>query len=225
MVRIRFGESRSGQRSTDSQSLKSIFDSQPSPTTPKRLRVSASGVYVAESDGELLHRICSELRVIALARSHLSDCWGLFVRFPDPDGYIHELVMPMESFAGDGRDVIARLLQHGLQIEPVRKASNLIVQYLQQERPTARVRSVDSVGWHGDHYVLPDEVFGPEGDETIQLHLAESVPSNFQPAGTFEEWREHLGSLCRGNSRLVFAAAVAFAGPLLPLLGESGGGF
>ena len=42
--------------------------------------------------------------------------------------------------------------------------------------------------------------------------------------GTAEEWREQVGRLCSGNSRLVLAVSCAFAGPLLSIGGlESGG--
>jgi len=39
-----------------------------------------------------------------------------------------------------------------------------------------------------------------------------------------DKWREQTGALCAGNSRLVFAVACAFAGPLLrPARMESAG--
>jgi len=37
----------------------------------------------------------------------------------------------------------------------------------------------------------------------------------FIPAGTGDEWREHVGKLCVGNSRMLFAASLTFAAPLL----------
>jgi uncharacterized protein (DUF927 family) len=44
----------------------------------------------------------------------------------------------------------------------------------------------------------------------------------FQTAGTHDEWVENVGKLCVGNSRLVLAASLAFAAPLLrPLMAES----
>ena len=38
-------------------------------------------------------------------------------------------------------------------------------------------------------------------------------------------WRDRIGALCVGNSRLVFAVACAFAGPLLRPAGMESGGF
>jgi uncharacterized protein (DUF927 family) len=43
--------------------------------------------------------------------------------------------------------------------------------------------------------------------------------------GSLEEWRENVGRLCSGNSRLLFAASCAFAGPLLKLIDAECGGF
>ena len=39
------------------------------------------------------------------------------------------------------------------------------------------------------------------------------------------DWRDRIGALCVGNSRLVFAVASAFAGPLLRPAGMESGGF
>lgn len=44
-------------------------------------------------------------------------------------------------------------------------------------------------------------------------------------AGTLEEWQTSVARYCVGNSRLIFAVASAFAGTLLTLTDEGGGGF
>lgn len=43
--------------------------------------------------------------------------------------------------------------------------------------------------------------------------------------GSLEDWREKVGRKCCGNSRLLFLASCAFAGPLLALLDAESGGF
>ncbi|WP_428484906.1 DUF927 domain-containing protein [Rhodopila sp.] len=48
--------------------------------------------------------------------------------------------------------------------------------------------------------------------------------SLFNTAGTLAEWRDQVAALCVGNSRLLLAVSAAFAGPLLDIAGEEGGG-
>src|SRR5262249_26218351 len=44
-------------------------------------------------------------------------------------------------------------------------------------------------------------------------------------AGTLQNWQKHIGKLCAGNTRLVFAVSCAFAAPLLNLTDSESGGF
>ncbi len=47
----------------------------------------------------------------------------------------------------------------------------------------------------------------------------------FATRGTVDDWRTRVGALCIGNSRLTFGVSVAFAAPLLHLIGAESGGF
>ena len=47
----------------------------------------------------------------------------------------------------------------------------------------------------------------------------------FETCGSVADWQKSVGSLVTGHSRGVFAVSVAFAGPLLGLIGLEGGGF
>ncbi len=44
-------------------------------------------------------------------------------------------------------------------------------------------------------------------------------------SGTIEDWRESIGKLASGNSRLIFAISAAFAPALAKIAGEDSGGF
>ena len=44
-------------------------------------------------------------------------------------------------------------------------------------------------------------------------------------SGTADEWRDSVAALAAGNTRLVFALSVAFAGTLAEIAGEDSGGF
>ena len=53
--------------------------------------------------------------------------------------------------------------------------------------------------------------------------LLEDAPA-FNESGTGDQWREHVGKLCLANSRLMLAASMSFAAPLLHLTGTEPGG-
>ncbi|SCX96070.1 DUF927 domain-containing protein [Nitrosospira sp. Nsp13] len=57
-----------------------------------------------------------------------------------------------------------------------------------------------------------------------QLHSHATEPA-YSELGTADEWRDALGTLAIGNTRLVFALSVALAGVLAEIAGEDSGGF
>jgi putative DNA primase/helicase len=79
-------------------------------------------------------------------------------------------------------------------------------------------------GWHGNSFVLPKQTIRAHGDPEIIYQSADVFQHGLCAKGTVEAWKESVAALCAGNSRLVFAASVALAAPVLNLVsGESGG--
>ena len=72
-------------------------------------------------------------------------------------------------------------------------------------------------GWVKNSFVLPYASFG--SDEVL---FSGDANTGFACQGN---WKRNVGKLCIGNSRLVFAASVAFAAPLMRVMGVEGGGF
>ena len=62
-------------------------------------------------------------------------------------------------------------------------------------------------------------------DELVVFQNAHGIEPAFAVAGSVDEWRESVAALAAGNTRLVFALSVAFAGTLASLVGEDSGGF
>lgn len=179
-------------------------------------------------DGEESARwICSFLEPLARVRSPDNQGWGLLVRLFDPDKVEHRLVIPMALFRGDGLEVAGMLLDAGLSMAP--GARQKVITYLQTARPDARARITSRTGWHASSdgpavFVLPETAYGPGADEW--LYEAEGSSRHaFKSKGTPEQWRDSIGRLCMGNSRLLFAVSIAFAAPLLYLVGGESGGF
>jgi hypothetical protein len=99
--------------------------------------------------------------------------------------------------------------------------------------PTFQVAT--QIGWFDDVFVLPDRIYPPQppvagmppGWSRILVHLDtkdEEVHSRFHCHGSPQKSQEIL-KLCRGNSRLMFAAALSFVGPCCKPFGRRAPGF
>ncbi|MEW5787257.1 MAG: DUF927 domain-containing protein [Pseudomonadota bacterium] len=171
--------------------------------------------------------VCAPLDVVALVRDPHNQGWALLVAFQDPDSNRHRVVIPRALFRGDGAEVAGLLLDHGLNIAP--RARALLAEYLQTADTTRRARITSRTGWHdggqgGGVFVLPDAAIGA-GEEEWLFETETPAANTYTRRGTLRGWREHVSGLCVGNSRLVFAVSLAFASPLLWLLGGESGGF
>lgn len=213
-------------------SSKASASSKPAPIEkpapmPAGFRVTADGVFYAGEDGEA-RPVCSRLEILARTRDEKGHGWGLLVEFDDPDGASKRLNIPQRSMAGDfGKDVLGPLVDMGLRLAPLRTARNSrndLQSYLQGYDSTERARLVTRLGWHGDAYLLPDRQIG-QSVEHLHFYEAGAQLPPISQAGTLEQWQQQIGALCVGNNRLAFVVCVAFAGPLLHLLGSESGGF
>jgi uncharacterized protein (DUF927 family) len=169
--------------------------------------------------------ICAPLHVLAKTRDSKSAGWGLLLEWRDADRVAHQWAMPIELLQRDGgAEARCELARQGLAIAPGRAARELFPAYLQVWPTDARARCVGRLGWHDEVYVLPTEAVGEAG-ETVVFQNPHGVEPALSASGTCDEWRESVAALAQGNSRLVFAISIAFAGPLLELAGEDSGGF
>lgn len=170
-------------------------------------------------------RLASQVDVIAQTRSKAGDCWGRLLRWRDNECREHHWAMPMEALAGDQTGVRSRLLSDGLPfITTNARYRERFTEYLQTVPVQKLVRCVSRVGWHGDTYVLPDQAIGPGDDEEILYQSAQQASNLWKTRGTLDEWKTHVGVLCAGNSRLVIAVCLGFAGTILDLVGAESGG-
>ena len=161
----------------------------------------------------------------AITRNAEGTGWGYLLTFTDPLGRQQQWAMPSRMLAGDGGEYRSMLLDRGLRIAPSPRARNLLTQYIQTRQPDEHALCTDRVGWHGASFVLPHETIGTPEAERIVFQSDSAMENTFRPKGTVEQWRGRVASLCVGNSRLAFAVACAFAGPLLRPAGVESGGF
>lgn len=190
--------------------------------------VSHLGVFFigADKDGneQAPRWVCSPLSVVAKTRDAKSGEWGRLLEWRDDDQVRHQWAMPLELLQSDGTDMRRELACMGLTISPVKGQRDLLTAYVQVWPVSARARCVDRLGWHGSVYVTPSDSIGQD-DEIVVFQNAHAIEPAFSVAGTLDEWRASVAALAAGNSRLVFALSVAFAGPLVDVAGEDSGGF
>ena len=195
--------------------------------------VDDSGVYYTgrDRDGNALAPLwlCSRLDVIARTRDAEGHSWGYLLSFADPTGRSREWAMPARMLASDGGEYRAALLGMGLLIATAPMARNRLTEYLQTRQPHDLATCTDRTGWHpagegAAAYVLPHETIG-DGAERIVFQSDSQAENTFKQRGDVATWRERIGALCVGNSRLIFAVACAFAGPLMRPAGVDSGGF
>lgn len=197
-----------------------------------RFSVTDAGVFFngVDKEGEPTKPVwvCSRLDVQALTRDQDGQGWGYLLSFADPLNRPKQWAMPARMLASDGGEYRGALLGLGLRIATSPNARNLLTQYIQTRDPGEYATCTDRVGWHqsGDRqaFVLPHETIGDDA-ERIVFQTENAQENTFRVKGTPEQWRDRVAALCVGNSRLAFAVASAFAGPLLRPAGVESGGF
>ncbi len=178
----------------------------------------------ADESGNRPQWVCAPLGVIAKTRDVRSGEWGRLLEWFDDDAVRHQWAVPMELLEGDGLDLRRELARQGLQIAASKTGRELLLAYIKAWPATDRVRCVDRLGWHGPLYITPSQTFGAT-KERVVFQNSPSVEPAMTIAGSTKDWRDHVARLASGNSRLVFAIAVALAAPLADVMGEDSGGF
>lgn len=194
---------------------------------PGGFRLTTEGVFYSGDDGEA-RPVCSPLEILARTRDDKGHNWGLLVEFDDPDGEKKRWNIPARNMTGDfGKDVLGPLVDMGLRLPGTRSgrnARNDLQSYLQGFDSKERARLVTRLGWHGPAYLLPDQQIGNSHEHLFFCDAGAQLPP-ISEAGTLEQWQQQVGAMCVGNHRLAFVVSVAFAGPLLNMLGHESGGF
>ncbi|STX40334.1 inner membrane protein [Legionella donaldsonii] len=168
--------------------------------------------------------ICSALDVVAKTRDAHSGEWGRLLSWIDDDGVKHQWAMPLALLQGDSSDVRRELARLGLTISPNKYARDLLSSYIQVFPVEERARCVDKLGWHDELYIAANEVIG-QSTEQIVFQNSQSINPTWSKCGSVEDWRNSVGRLAAGNSRLIFAISAAFAPCLANIVGEDSGGF
>ncbi|SFB07339.1 Uncharcterized protein, DUF927 family [Azotobacter beijerinckii] len=132
-----------------------------------------------------------------------------------------EWVMPMESLAGKGEDVLKALMRKGLVIDYQQRRHT--PHYLANRTPERVVSTTTRPGWHeSGAFVLPLRVIG---GADVRFQDSGRAVSLYTSKGTLDGWQAEICTYCLGNPVLIVSACCALAGPLLAKVGVNGGGF
>ncbi len=168
--------------------------------------------------------ISSPIRVLAETSDEHGQGYGRLLEWQDSAGRVRQWAMPVRSLVPrNGDEVFVALLDAGLPFIELGHKRKLNA-YLMACKPERRITCVERTGWHGCAYVLPHGTIGPDAEGVI-LQTVGYTASDFTERGTLIKWQQGVAGLAVGNSRLCFALSLAFAAPLLSLVGLEGGGF
>ncbi|MFQ1789637.1 DUF927 domain-containing protein [Aeromonas veronii] len=168
--------------------------------------------------------ISSPVQVLAETSDEHGRGYGRLLEWQDSAGRTRQWAMPVRSLVPrNGEEVFTALLDAGLPFIELGHKRKL-AEYLMACQPERRITCVERTGWHGNAYVLPQGAIGLDTKGVI-LQTAGYAASDFTERGTLAEWQQGVAALAVGNSRLCFALSLAFAAPLLSLVGMEGGGF
>lgn len=166
--------------------------------------------------------VSGPLKVTAYARNTAAGAWSMMLSFADRDGMEHEIVMKTTALDAAGNQWLLQLKDGGLRIGDNPDAKRLLKRYLEDRPAVKRIRLVERIGWNEDFsvYMLPSGPVPPQptnAEQYVYKNLGHKQMAHFGVKGGLDEWRDHIGKYCVGNSRLTFCMSAAFLGPLLPL--------
>jgi putative DNA primase/helicase len=198
------------------------------PKIPAGFEATESGIYHMETDGESnkprKNWVCAPIVAAGFANDDSGGAWSLVLEFSDLRKRKHRVILPRSTFAAkSGESVIRPLLEEGFDISSGKKAAEYVRQYLMQAQPEKKFLLVDKPGWYDNIFVLNDRIFGGSGTSNV---IQRADPhSLLRTKGSLEDWIAGIGTHANGNRRLQFGINLAFAAPLLNLVGAQSGMF
>src|ERR1017187_9832219 len=180
------------------------------------------GIFSINQEGNATF-LASPIKVTACTREQEGDNWGRLIEICKPDNRVEKVIISMAELAAGGTPLAQVLLTLGVRVYPSNAAKDRLAMWIQFQTPES-IFVTSRVGWHGKSFVLPGQTIAPLGTDLVLYHGGR-VEHHYRQKGTLEQWIENIGRLCIGNSRLIFAVALAFAGFLLRIIEQESGGF
>lgn len=169
--------------------------------------------------------VCSPLRVDAVFADRNGRGCGRLVCVKASNGQWHEIPLTNAELQRRPGEVIANLVDYGLELGYDKKAKDRLLLLLKRWKPTTALQTVDRMGWVDDtheSFVLGSSLIGRQN--VLPLSQSTGIATGLVAVGDADGWRREVGMKCRGNPLMILATSLAFSGPLLAPLGRMSGG-
>lgn len=213
----------------DEADLPAVARLRPEVLWPFGYEMTAAGLlYRVKADGPG-ESLSGPFRVHAMVRTEDGLGWSLAISFRDLDKRLHVVMVSRADLAsGDTSEMRRELAGKGLELASGRGARERFAAALGGVIVDARALLVGKAGWHANGTVYAAPSFtaanGQREREPI-IFRGDPSASLFREKGDLRTWREQVAALAVGQTRLLFALGIAFAGPLLDPLGQEPGCF
>lgn len=182
--------------------------------------IRRSGVWSIATESGLPMRISGPVLPLALMHDEKRDGWARVVWLRDRDGAEQIIAISEAQIALSPRQVMAKLINAGLEVVGP-EVSSLLIAHLAQTAVAQRFVAVERPGWHGAHYVHPAGTIG-QGDGERPVRAGSFALAPDPSAEAIRCWSREIGTLADGNSRLVLGICAAFGGLAIGLLPNQG---
>jgi putative DNA primase/helicase len=163
----------------------------------------------------------SHIRVVANVHDLDTNRYSVELEFRDVKGNWSNVLLP-RNIIRSGIGALDELLNRGAHL-PTGPGAGAQLAKLLSVIPDRTYRITGKTGWDGELFVLPDTTIGPDADTLIHASRKSSKPFELATQGSLDGWRDGLKDPCRASSYLTFGIGLAFAGPLLHLVGQDEG--
>lgn len=143
----------------------------------------------------------------------------------DRSGKRKEVLIPVDAILKGEQGVLEALHAERVPVPILRVQRAPFVGAMYAPTTTTTIGVASRPGWLGDQFVMAHEVYGDERGRVRRHFPADAPGAGTSPQGTLAGWRSGVAEMARGNHAVTFVLCVAFAAPLLRLLGREGGGF
>ena len=196
---------------------------------PDGFELRDDGIYLlpySDSKGKAPIWLCSPITVIAQTVDTQNKRWGRMISAKNEAGVIHEFVMSAIEISRVPK-LIDQLLDKGLHIDSSKANRTTLSKMLMDWKPAATVLLTDKLGWAENNY----KTFLFADGSTMGQQKAKFAP--VRPAfslkdvckrGNLDAWKDTVATRANGNPVLITAISLAFAGPLLRIIGRNGFG-
>ncbi|MBM6596499.1 DUF927 domain-containing protein [Microvirga pudoricolor] len=147
--------------------------------------------------------------------------YDIELEFQSVSGVRQSIVIP-RSAATTPSLIHTKLLDAGANLSGQKDEALALIKAALNEEPARNQRHTRRGGWHGRTFVTRYWTVGEQQDLVLQPTTQGDNPVDCA-SGALKSWRRGLKEACAGSSYLSFGIGVAFAAPLLHLLGEDEG--